>query len=103
MIIYGLQTDREGYKICHSSLLSVIARNVFGLLICVVNEHLCVDEIQNFQKEGINKQSREECKLKRNSETTRIYLFSVQEKRGNKARVKKKYNKQVSVPQTHKN
>jgi hypothetical protein len=50
MIIYGLQTGREGDKICNSSLLSVIVRNVFRLLICVVNEHLCVDEIQNFKK-----------------------------------------------------
>ena len=102
MIIYGLQTSREGDKIWHFSLMSVIVRNVFGLLICVVNEHLCVDTIQNFQEEDSNKQRREECKLKRNSETTRISLFSVQEKRGNNARVKK-YNKQVSVPQTHKN
>ena len=40
-------------------------RNVFGLLICVVNEHICVDEVQNFQEEDNNKQRREECKLKK--------------------------------------
>ena len=48
VIIHGLQTCTEDDKICHFSLLSVIVRNVFGLLVCVVNEHLRVEEIQIF-------------------------------------------------------